>query len=423
MISVLRVLCNGRLVGKLAERQGNIMFQYDTAWLESGFDLAPGAMPFDGHAHPAARMVFQGLHGAFNDSLPDGWGLLLMDRSLKQHQNLDRSQITPLDRLAYMGHRGMGALEYQPELLPEQNGTPLDLADIAMQAEKLLHGETPEVIETLRICGGSPGGARPKVTVAFSENMARCVSSFGELPEGYSHWLVKFRNNSRDGEADPVDMGRLEMAYADMARAAGLQLPATHLIELAVNRKQEAFFAVQRFDRDAGRKIHFLSLAGYAYADHRVPCLDYSSGVLAAARKLTKSDKEVENAFRLMLFNVLAHNKDDHAKNFAYLLDPAQGLWKLAPAYDLTFNNGMANSHTTAINGSGNPTWADLKQVATERNVKNWRQVLEEVRSAVSGWPAFARHYGVTKARIQAVETALRAIDKVCSPSSGRAGF
>ena len=417
MTPLLRVLCAGQRVGQLAEKQGTILFQYDPAWLANGFDLAPGSMPFDEFAHPAARLDFDGLHGAFNDSLPDGWGLLLMDRALKQHQNLDRSQITPLDRLAYIGHRGMGALEYQPELLPEQNGKLIDLADIAAQSEKILHGETLDVLEDLRICGGSPGGARPKVTVAFSEDMTSCLSNFGELPPAYSHWMVKFRNDSRHGESDPLDAGRLEMAYADMARAAGLEMPRTHLLEVTVNGKKEAFFAVQRFDRVGSRKIHFLSLAGYAYANHRVPCLDYSSGVLPATKKLTRSEGEVEKAFRLMLFNVLAHNKDDHSKNFAYLRDPQVGGWRLSPAFDLTFNTGMANCHTTAISGSGNPTFANLKRIATERRIKNWLQILDQVRAALARWPEFAGHYGVGNARIEEIGKALAAVDKACSPS------
>lgn len=415
MTALLRVLCHGKSVGQLAEKQGRIVFQYDSAWLESGFDLAPGSMPFDAQANPPARLDFQGLHGVFNDSLPDGWGLRLMDRVLKKHRNLDRDQITPLDRLAYMGHRCMGALEYQPAFMPEQDGKRIDLAEIAAESEKVLHGDTPEVLEALRICGGSPGGARPKVTVAFSDDMAHCISSFGPLPAGYSHWMVKFRNDSRSGDGDPVDVGRLEMAYADMARAAGLHVPKTHLIELKVNQKEEAFFAVQRFDREENRKIHLLSLAGYAYANHRVPCLDYGSGVLAATRKLTQSDNAVENAFRLMLFNVLAHNKDDHSKNFAYLLDPEKGIWRMSPAFDLTFNTGMANHHTTSINGAGNPTFADLKKVATERKVKNWKHLLDEVRGAVSRWSEFAGHYGVASTRIRAIQKELADVDKACS--------
>lgn len=413
MISTLRVLYQDQLIGQLAEKQGDIVFQYDSAWLEGGFNLAPSAMPFDANAHSAARPDFNRLHGVFNDSLPDGWGLLLMDRILKKHKNLDRSQITPLDRLAYLGHRCMGALEYKPELLPEQEHQKIDLSDIAAQSELVLEGETAEVLEELRICGGSPGGARPKVTVALSDRMDECISGFGKLPEGYTHWIVKFRNNVRHAERDPVDVGRLEMAYAEMARAAGLDMPKTHLIETKVNRRPEAFFAVQRFDRDCERKIHFLSLAGYIYADHRVPCLDYSSGVMAATKKLTKSDKEVEKAFRLMLFNVLAHNKDDHSKNFAYLFDPLEGRWKLAPAYDLTFNTGMANNHTTSINGSGNPSFADLKKVASERKIARWLEILEDVRQAVSRWPEFADQYGINKKRVNQIQKELSAIDRV----------
>ena len=206
-----------------------------------------------------------------------------------------------------------------------------------------------------------------------------------------------------------------------MAIAAGLQMPKTHLVELKVNGKDEAFFAVQRFDRDVNRKIHFLSLSGYLHATHRVPSLEYASGVLAATMKLTKSQAEVEKAFRLMLFNVLAHNKDDHAKNFAYLMDPAaNGAWELAPAYDLTFNTGMGNEHMTSISGAGNPDINDIKKVAVARKVKNWEKILEEVRSAVSDWPKYANSFDVPKARIASIQKNLRDIDQRCSPTVAR---
>jgi len=418
MSATLNVWCEGALVGVLAENQGGIRFQYDKGWLANGFDLAPGSMAFDGVANPALRPVFAGLHGPFNDSLPDGWGLLLMDRVLKQNKGLDPRQITPLHRLAYMGHRGMGILEYRPELLPAHEEELIDLAMVAEQSEQFLHGDTSDVLEALRICGGSPGGARPKATVAFSEDMGTCMSSFGELPKNYAHWIVKFRNDASNSGGDPVDMGRLEMAYADMARAAGLCVPQTHLLELAVSQRKEAYFAVQRFDRVGSRKLHFLSLAGYAYANHREPCLDYSTGVLAATRKLTKSDQDVAMAYRLMLFNVLAHNKDDHAKNFAYLFDPEDKRWRLAPAYDLTFNHGMSNQHTTSINGAGNPTFKDLKKVALERNLRQWAEVLDQVRAAISKWPDFAKSYDLSTARTHEVAKALQAIDRACAPTT-----
>jgi serine/threonine-protein kinase HipA len=420
MTPLLRVMHSGEFVGRLAANEaGAIAFEYDPSWLQNGFDLAPGSIPFNTEANQSMRPAeFDGLPGVFNDSLPDGWGLLLMDRALRKHMGLDRAHITPLDRLAYMGHRGMGALEYLPELMPEQAGGPIDLADIAEQSGRVLNGESADVLEELRIYGGSPGGARPKVTVAFSADLVLCQSGFDDIPAGFSHWIVKFRNDSTQGDADPVDMGRMEKAYAEMAVQAGLQMPRTELIELTVKKKQETFFAVQRFDREVHRKIHFLSLSGYAYANHRVPCLDYSDGVLPATRKLTRADEEVAKAFRLMVFNVLAHNKDDHAKNFAFLRDPVcsgQGVWRLAPAFDLTFNLGINNNHTTAINGAGTPKFADLKQVAERHKIRNWKQIIEEVRSAVARWPALAATYGLSKRRSSEIQKALKAIDRVCA--------
>lgn len=418
MTVMLRVLHDGEFVGRLAmNNKGVIVFQYAPSWLSRGFDLAPGSMPFDALANPSIRPgEFDGLPGAFNDSLPDGWGLLLMDRALKKHKDLDRARITPLDRLAYMGHRSMGALEYQPELMSEHAAGLIDLADIAEQSDQVLNGDSTEVIEALRIYGGSPGGARPKVTVAFSSDLSICQSGFGSIPMGYTHWIVKFRNDGRHADADPVDSGRMERAYAEMARAAGLQMPRTDLVKLTVKGRAEAFFAVQRFDRDANRKIHFLSLSGYAYANHRVPCLDYGSGVLPAVKKLTRSPVEVEKAFRLMVFNVLAHNKDDHAKNFAFLRNPTSGVWQLAPPFDLTFNHGMNGNHTTAVNGAGQPTVADIGKVADRHGIANWKQLVNEVRDAVAQWPTFAETFGLTNQRAGEIQKAFKAIDQVCAP-------
>jgi len=415
---LLRVLHCGEFVGRMAVNdEGVIAFQYDSAWLDKGFDLAPSSMPFDAMANRSERPAeFDGLHGVFNDSLPDGWGLLLMDRVLKKHKGMDQAEITPLDRLSYMGHRGMGALEYQPELMPEQTEGLIDLADIAEQSDKVLNGDSADVIEELRIYGGSPGGARPKVTVAFSEDLRICQSGFGNIPAGYSHWIVKFRNDSKHGVSDSIDSGRMERAYAEMALAAGLTMPRTALLEVTVKKKREAFFAVRRFDRDANRKIHFLSLSGYAYANHRIPCLDYRDSVLPAVKKLTRSAVEVEKAFRLMVFNILAHNKDDHAKNFAFLRDPALGVWQLAPAFDLTFNHGMNDCHTTAVSGSGRPTAADIKKVAGRHGITNWKQIVDEVRSAMAQWPAFAAAFGLDKRRIGEIQKAFKAIDRVCAP-------
>lgn len=418
MSAKLRVLHAGRLVGHLAmNARGELAFQYDGTWLNNGFDLAPHSLPFDDRPNLAPSSVFAGLHGVLNDSLPDGWGLLIMDRALKQHKNLAPQAITPLDRLAYIGHRGMGALEYQPALLPDEADVDISLAQIAEQSEQLLKGDAAVVLEALRICGGSPGGARPKVTVAFSPDGKTCISGFHDIPDGYSHWIVKFRNDSHAGEADPLYAGRLECAYADMARAAGLLMPETRLLPVTVNNRQEHYFAVRRFDRQGNHKLHCLSLAGYAYASHRIPCLDYLDGVLPAVKKLTKNTREIENAFRLMVFNILAHNKDDHSKNFAFLRQPESSLWQLAPAFDLTFNHGFNGHHTTAIAGEAKlPGRQHIQSVAQRHKISHWTTIVEEVRAAIANWPQHAQNYDAPKTQINAIKQAFATIDKRCAP-------
>ena len=189
-------------------------------------------------------------------------------------------------------------------------------------------------------------------------------------------------------------------------------MPRTHLLELNLKGQREAYFAVERFDRVNSRKIHVLSLSGLAYANHREPCLDYGSGLLAATKKLTKSQQEVERAYRLMAFNVLAHNKDDHAKNFAYLYDLKEGCWRLSPGFDLTFNFGMSNQHTTSVNGSGLPVMADLKKLAQDFRVERWKIIVEEVAHGVSSWHERAKDMDLSQSRMISVQSALNATIK-----------
>jgi len=404
----LQVLSAGKPVGMLAQgERGAIFFQYDASWLQQGFDLAPGSLAFDTSLQrPREARVFGGLHGVFNDSLPDGWGLLLMDRALRASAGWAPRDITPLDRLAYIGNRAMGALEYVPELAQGRVDDPVDLAALAQASQALLAGSTQDVLAQLRIQGGSPGGARPKVTVARNPQTQECLSGFLDLPPGFEHWMVKFRSQN-----DPLDMGRVECAYADVAQAAGVAMSPVDLLHLTVDGQPEAYFAVQRFDRSAGRKLHVLSLGAYLYASHREPSLDYEA-LLAATLKLTRDVREVERAFRLMSFNVLMHNRDDHAKNFSFVFDEAQRQWRLSPAYDLTFSEGMGTEHTTAVNGRGNPARADLVKLAKAFSITQADRIIDEVRAAVSTWPEVAGSRGVQETTVREIGGALLAIDK-----------
>ncbi|MER2511959.1 MAG: type II toxin-antitoxin system HipA family toxin [Nitrosomonas ureae] len=404
-IDRLKVSMNDQSVGVLVAETGNkIWFEYDAAWLAEGFDLSPQTLSFSSTAQLAKAPLFDGLHGVFSDSLPDGWGLLLMDRELKRRFDWSRHEITPLDRLAYIGSRAMGALVYEPEYDPQKLEGEVDLGELAASSERVLKGTTTDVLQALRIQGGSPGGARPKVTVARSAASAVCLSGFGRLPDGYSHWIVKFRS-----EDDVQDMGPLEKAYAEMARLAGIEMPKTEIVEVRQGRIAERFFAVQRFDRgENNNRRHVLSLAGFIYANYRQPCIEYET-VLQATAMLTKSMAEVERAFRLMVFNVLSHNKDDHAKNFAFIGD-ATG-WKLSPGFDLTFSAGMAGQHTTAIAGHGNPGLDEVLSVGNKFHIHRAKQIVGEVRYAISQWKPLASSWGVSRKTAQEVHAALTAID------------
>jgi len=400
----LKVMLGASEVGLLAlGDRGQLFFEYTPQWLTTGFDLAPRSLAFNALLQKSKDPLFDGLHGVFNDSLPDGWGLLLMDRTFNNRLGWSRDQITPLDRLAYIGSRAMGALRYEPEYEKERIEDKLNLSSLAASVETVLSGSTQDVFTQLRIQGGSPGGARPKVTVALPENASDCLSGFHDIPEGYHHWMVKFRSKE-----DPQDMGQAEKTYADMAKIAGLDMPQTALLQVKVGSTEEQFFAVRRFDRHLNERRHVVTMAGLYYADFRTPCLDYKD-ILGATSILTKDARQAERAFRLMTFNVLTHNKDDHAKNFAFVYG-ANG-WALSPAYDLTFSQGIGSEHTTAIAGSGNPGRDKLMGIASAFRVEAGAKIIEEVRHAVSLWPTLAHGNEVSKKTRQAVGDALQKID------------
>ncbi len=384
---LLDVLIDGRMVGRIANdpnARGSIWFQYDPAWIKSGYALSPFP-PFDLNApafKPLSR-VFDGLHGVFNDALPDGWGLMLMDRALKRSLDWARHEIEPLDRLAYIADRAMGAMEFRPAMEYGQDILAVSLESLAESAQLVEEGSTDNVLAALYIHGGSPGGARPKITVAIERGSDRCMSGFGAIPDTFDHWIVKFRARA----TDPPCMGRIELAYARMAEAAKVDMPPTRLISASVRGKRENFFAVRRFDREANIKKHVVSVGGMLEASHRLPSLDYGD-IFKATLIATKDAREVDKAFRRMVFNVLAHNKDDHVKNFAFIRE--ERGWVISPAYDLTFSAGMSGQHTTAIGGEGLPRLNAIAKLAREMQVKNWRDVVAEVFAAVDAWETFA---------------------------------
>ena len=333
-----------RKVGRLAVRNRQILFEYDAAFLASGIQISPLMLPLKPGVLVCPDMTFDGLFGVFNDSLPDGWGRLLLDRSVEKH-GINRRQLTPLDRLAYVGSRGMGALSYEPDrsaVMPDD--APLALDRLAEEAAIVLAGENEEVFDELLRLNGSSAGARPKIVAQVNAGRDRIIHGAQALRDGCEHWIIKFPSSQ-----DARDAGKVEYAYSLMAKDAGVEMLETHLFPA---KKRQGYFGARRFDRIGDARVHMHSLSGLICADHRQPSLDYDT-VLRVTLLLTRNVVEVERVYALACFNVLAHNRDDHAKNFSFLLND-RNEWVFAPAYDLTFSYGPGGEQSSMVMGRGN---------------------------------------------------------------------
>ena len=390
-VNLLNVFFDGRerrKAGRLAAQNRRILFEYDPTWLASRLEISPFHLPMRSGTMAGDPNVFDGLFGVFNDSLPDGWGRLLLDRAVERI-GIARGELTPLDRLAHVGRQGMGALSYEPDQsLGDAAAVVLELDRLANEAARVLAGEQGPVIDKLLRLNGAFSGARPKVVAQVSADKKKLVHGTAALLPGYSHWIIKFPSELDEGDAGPI-----EYAYSLMARAAGVAMSETHLF----GAKSKRYFGIERFDRDGGRRIHMHSLSGLLHTDHRTPSLDYD-GLLKATQVLTKDIRQVERAFRLACFNVLAHNRDDHAKNVSFLLDDATRTWSLAPAYDLTFSFGPGGEQSMMVMGEGkSPGAGQLRALYKKHGLRNGEAIIDEVRAAISFWPQHADVAGVTK--------------------------
>jgi serine/threonine-protein kinase HipA len=382
-------------VGRLAIDAGLAQLEWSREVIERKLTVAGLLYPPEAGLQAARGRAFEGLHGFLADSLPEGWGHLLMRKRLAK-LGVDIASLTPLERLALIGDHGRGALVFEPSTTPPEDVETLDLDLLAEQATALLTGEEALLADTLAGLAGGSGGARPKVHVGFDGQGGVSVGE-GEIAPGHAAWLVKFR-----APQDPIDIGPIEEAYAAMAEAAGLRLSEHRLIKA---RQGPGYFATERFDRiDGGRRLHMISLAGAIEAPSNVPSTSYDM-FLRATRAITRRADDVTAAFRRMVFNVLASNRDDHTRQHAYLMD-SSGDWRLAPAYDLTYSPGPGGEHYMDIGGEGRrPTRAHVTGLGEKHsyNAKQIAVVIEEVRAAVADWPKFATQSGVTAASAKAI--------------------
>ncbi len=386
-------------VGRLASRDYKIYFEFDEAFLDLGLEISPLNLPLESGVQTFNPSLFEGLPGVFNDSLPDGWGRLLFDR-LVRSRNLLPHEFTPLDRLAYIGFMGLGALVYEPDYSDERPAETIDLDLLADQTQEVIDGEAENVLEELVDLNGSSAGARPKALVGVAQNRQHIIHGKHELSKDYEYWIVKFANT-----IDGVDAGAIEYVYSLMAKEAGLEMTQTHLFPAS---KGAGYFATQRFDRDNRKRFHMHTVSGLLHSDFRVPALDYED-LLALTEVLTKDIREVEKMFRLTVFNILSHNRDDHGKNFSFLMD-SSGQWKLAPPYDLTFSSGPRGHQSTMVMGEGqNPTTEHLIKLGKEANLTRSQidTIIEQVKHALGQWEVLSKNHNVSNLNIKLIKSRL----------------
>ena len=349
--NALQVFYDEKLVGTLAMTADHkAAFQYSEEWLENGFPISPFSLPLKKQVFVPTKDYFDGLFGVFADSLPDNWGRLLLDRLLRAHkQNPDK--LTVLDRLAIVGKSGMGALTYYPEKKIDEQYGDVDLDELAEQCRKILNTEYSDRLDELYRLGGTSGGARPKIMTTVN----------GE------EWIIKF-----PAHVDGENAGKMEYDYSCCAKKCGIIMSETRLFP---SENCEGYFGIKRFDRisdkNGTKRIHMLTAAALLELNFEQPSLDYHS-LMKLTKILTRdNEKDMRERLRRMCFNVFAHNRDDHSKNFTYLYDDEKDRWSLSPAYDLTYSNTYYGEHTTTVDGNGrNPGRKELLAVGIAAGMK-----------------------------------------------------
>lgn len=420
-VNVIEVEVWGSTVGAavLDRGSGYYAFEYDPAWVRSGSDLSPLHLPLSAGPRifpTLPERTYRRLPALLADAVPDRFGNALIDAYMVNN-GVQVSSITSLDRLAYMGRRGMGALEFKPPRGPEVNtATGYQIGDLVKEARSALSGSfgtetdsTASVRHLLEV-GTSAGGARAKAVIAWNRVSGEIRGGQLDAPPGFEQWLIKLDGVGDDQQLGTTgNYGRVEYAYHLMATAAGIDMADCALIE----EQGRAHFVTRRFDRVDGEKVHTQSLCGIAHLDfNQIGVHDYSQ-YLQTVRRLELGAASEQQAFRRVVFNVAAANCDDHTKNFSFVL-PRGGRWSLAPAYDVTHAYSPTGpwtfQHLMSVNGKfANITRADLLELADRYAIAGATAVLKEVAAAVDNWSEHAASGGVPPATQAAIADDLAA--------------
>lgn len=404
------------------EAKGSATFQYSGNALRSEMEPSPILMPTQERIFETNRdhVNFHNLPYLLSDSMPDDFGNTMMREWLKQ-KNISINDINPVDRLTYVGKRGMGALEFVPINHKENNDYQINVDELLNVAKQVLEGkeetsykdlDKESLSDILRI-GTSVGGASAKALVAIKTDSNNKIEEIrpGDIiqPEGYSYWLLKIDGANKNTLGEGVGLGKIEYAYYKLARNAGIDISDSVLYE----ENNRFHFLTKRFDRtDKGEKIHMQTFGAIAGIDYKIQKASTYETLFRVMKRLQLSYNQFEQQYRRAIFNIIARNHEDHVKNFSFQMSDS-GKWRLSPAYDLTFsyspNGTWTNVHQSSINGKFDDfTRADLLNFGKTFGIKKANHIIEEVISAVSQWPEIAKDIDIPKREIDAINKNLR---------------
>lgn len=381
------------VLAHLGDNGSQLLFEYTPEALTRGLELSSLNLKLSPYAYDGFPPHQYRLPGLIADALPDGWGLVLQDKLFRK-RGWDPARLSPLDRLAFVGDRAMGALMFEPSNAEELEKADVELLTLAREVQDFLSDDGAEVLRRLAVMGGSPQGARPKVLVNYDPVSGRMTNS--EDGPG-SPWLVKFQGGSEHKEVCAI-----EAAYAVLARDCGLDMPETAWFDLDT---KLAAFGIARFDREGGLRVPVHTVAGALNANFRIPSsVDYTS-MLRLTGFMTRDVRETLKAYERCVFNVIFHNRDDHAKNFSFRMNE-RGQWRFSPAYDLTFSEGPGGEHQMDICGEGRaPAKADLLELASQTNIKRGDAItaIERISAVAGDFTQTARRFPIRKATVEQI--------------------
>ncbi len=425
MVDVIKIALWGHELGALSwDKERNFAsFEFFESFLNKNLDVSPIHMPIRSSARKIYSFpnlnqdTYKGLPGMLSDVLPDDFGNRLIDQWLVLN-NIPKSEFTPLDRLCYIGTRGMGALEFQPaKQVGHKQTTALEVDKLAQLAEKILNtrerlqlnlSETEHLNELIKV-GTSAGGQRAKAIIAYNPKSNEIRSGQSKAPKGFEHYIFKFDGVNDASLGDPMGYGRIEYAYYLMALDCGIEMEKSILFE----EHNRAHFMTKRFDRVGdNQKVHMQTLCSLAHFDYKSPGAYSYENAFEIMRQLRLPHSDAIALYKRMLFNIIARNQDDHTKNISFLMDK-RGEWKLSPAYDVTYSynpTGIWTSiHQMSANGKrDNFTTKDLIEVGEKISYKNHKESMKKITEVVSNWKHYSNLAGIPERQADKLARAFR---------------